>query len=47
MDVWMETSKKFQKWSSEEDSFVDLVEGVLEHLEEGEVQIFAYVARQV
>jgi ribonuclease HI len=43
----METTKTFQKWSSEEDSFVDLIERVLEHLEEGEVQTFAYVARQV
>jgi hypothetical protein len=47
MDVLMETSKRFQKWNNEEGSFIDLFERVLERLEEGEVQSFAFVARQV
>lgn len=46
-DVWLENSMRIQKFTSDEDGFLNLFEKLLGRLENEEIEMFAYVARQV
>lgn len=46
-DVWLECSKKLQKRTTDEGDFWALFKGMMARLDEGELQLFAIVARQI